>query len=247
VSGRAEKEEWQKVQDEFYSSADKHTHLAFEPRSLYAQDLAAHMVRALALTGGEEVLEVGAGAGRFSLHFLSACKRLTALDTSRPLLDALDSEKPSGSPLEILCASVFDLPGAAGGRLYDRLCGFFILHHLPDHERLFRLFLNSVRPGGRIGFIEPNRANPSFLIQVMVSREMTWEAEKGMFTFSASDTRRILESLGFTNVRLHRFGFFPPQILDRFTGLYGLQRLVEKIPVVHRFLPFVLITAEKPA
>ncbi len=240
-----EKERWQEIQDEFYADPEKHQHLAFDEHSVYARDLTDHMVRGVPIGASDRVLEVGAGAGRFSLHFAHRCGALVALDTSEPLLTALKRESPPGLNLQVHCASVFDLPGDLGMHSVDVVCGFFILHHLPDHGRLFDLIGKSLRPGGRIGFLEPNRINPSFLVQVMVSREMTWKAEKGMFTFSATRTRKILRETGYADIRMERFGFFPPPILDRIPGLLSVQRGIERLAPLRRFLPFVLITARK--
>jgi SAM-dependent methyltransferase len=236
--------DWQSIQDRFYDEADKHTHLAFDAASTYAKDLTDHLRHALQLTAGDRVLEVGAGAGRFTLHLAPYCRTVAALDTSPALLGALEQQSPPGSAVEPVCASVFDLPGPFGPASFDAVCGFFILHHLPDHEKLFGLIRGSLKPGGRVAFVEPNRLNPLFLVQVAVSREMTWEAERGMFTFSASRTAQVLRAAGFSGIRLLRFGLCPPQLLDRVPALLWLQRGLEKIPFVRRFLPFVLIVAE---
>ena len=83
-------------------------------------------------------------------------------------------------------------------------------------------------------------------MQVVFSKEMTWEAEKGMFTFSARMTVKVLEKEGFTDIRMDRFGFFPPMILDRIAMTYNLQRALERFSPLRRSLPFDLITARKP-
>ncbi len=244
MSDESAKPGWQAVQDKFYDEAEKHTHLAYDPASTYAKDFTDHLQAALRLTGTDRVLEVGAGAGRFSLHLSPHCGSLVALDTSAALLDALSRQALPGSTIEPVCASVFDIAQSFAPASFDAVCGFFILHHLPDHDRLFRLIRGVLKAGGRVAFIEPNRLNPSFLIQVAVSREMTWEAEKGMFTFSARRTAEVLRSAGFTEIRLHRFGFAPPQVLDRLPSLLPLQHGLERVPLLRRFLPFVLIVAD---
>ncbi len=241
MSGPGGKEQWQTVQDSFYDGAEKHTHLAFDPGSTYAKDITGHLERTLALRPSDRVLEIGAGAGRFTLHLAPLCGPLVALDTSQPLLDALQKELPPGSTVSAACASAFDLPGQLG--TFDAICGFFILHHLPDHERLFRLIHAALKPGGRVAFVEPNRLNPSFLLQVMFSSEMQWEAEKGMFTFSARATRNILRTAGFSSITVKRFGLMPPQVLDRLPSMLPAQHALERIPLLRRVLPFSLIAA----
>jgi len=237
---------WQKVQDDFYIDAEKHKHLSFESESIYAKLLVNQMVRGLSLSYSDSILDIGAGAGRFTLHLAPFCKKIVALDTSQALLASLERQSAHGSNLQIKCASVFDLPLDFGPSSFDAVSGFFILHHLPDHIKLFKLIFETLKPGGRIGFLEPNRINPLFLLQVMFSREMTWEAERGMFTFSASSTIKILKDIGFVNPRIQRSGFFPPQLLDKVPGLPTLQKGIERFAPVRRLLPFVLINAQKP-
>lgn len=236
---------WQDVQNEFYSDPSKHSHLAFDAGSTYARRLVDTLARVATIRPSHTVLEVGAGAGRFTLHLAPRCARVVALDTSQPLLDSLSRISPPGISVEPVCASVFDLDRVVPDRQFDRICGFFILHHLPSHQELFTILKHKLAPGGTICFLEPNRANPLFLAQVMISSEMTWKAEKGMFAFSATHTVRVLKDLGFANVRIHRCGFFPPHILDRFKVALSIERVLESFILIRRVLPFVVIAADR--
>ncbi|MDP2208990.1 MAG: class I SAM-dependent methyltransferase [Bacteroidota bacterium] len=237
------KEKWKDIQDNFYSDPQKHTHLMYKPNSVYAKDLVNHLIYSIDISTDRTVLEIGAGAGRFSLHLLPHCRKLVALDSSISLLKILENNHMPN--LEIICADVFDIPEILYLKNIDMVCGFFILHHLPKHENLFSILHKMLKPAGSIAFIEPNRINPLFLLQVMVSPEMSWKAEKGMFTFSISKTKNILEQAGFVNIKLKYFGLFPPAILDNFRFLYKFQTFLEHINYLNRLLPFVLITAQK--
>ena len=154
------KEDWQEIQDEFYADAEKHTHLEFDPGSVYAKDLVDHMVKAIDISRSKTVLEIGAGAGRFSLHLIPHCGKLVALDTSRALLDALKREAPQHGNLDVICASVFDLARDTVPGFFDAVCGFFILHHLPDHEKLFALISQTLKSGGRVCFMSRIGSTP---------------------------------------------------------------------------------------
>jgi SAM-dependent methyltransferase len=242
----AELKRLQSIQDEFYDAAELHTHLAFEPGSVYARDLVDQLRGEVAVTKDDTLLELGAGAGRFSLHLAPHSARLVALDTSRALLAALRAHAGDDPRIEPAQLNAFDLGTWRKERQFDVACGFFILHHLPRHAQLFELIAQALRPGGRVAFIEPNRWNPSFLLQVAFSPEMKWAAEKGMFTFSAQKTMQCLERAGFTRVRTRQFGFSPPQVLDRFPQLLPLQHKLERVPGLRRLLPFSLIAADKP-
>jgi SAM-dependent methyltransferase len=242
----ADRQHLQSIQDRFYGDADLHSHLAFSVDSVYARDLTDHLRNAISLSQTDILLEIGAGAGRFSSHLIQHCSRLVALDASRALLDALGGARTgAASRIERAHIDVFDLESWRGQRTFDAVCGFFILHHLPNHDQLFELIHAALRPGGRVAFVEPNRINPAFLLQVAFSPEMQWKAEKGAFTFSSRATIRSLRRAGFPQVRCTRFGFSPPQLLERFPQLLPVQRGLEKIPGLRRLLPFSLLVAER--
>jgi 2-polyprenyl-3-methyl-5-hydroxy-6-metoxy-1,4-benzoquinol methylase len=240
----SERDDLQAIQDAFYARAELHSHLAYDADSLYARDLVAHVRDAVALTTADTVLEIGAGAGRFGLHLARLCRTVVALDASRALLDALEANRTTES-VETLHASIFDLTSARSERTFDVACGFFVLHHLPNHPRIFGLLRDALRPGGRLAFIEPNRVNPSFVVQIACSKEMQWKAERGIFTLSARRMAAQLRELGFRDVRSSCFGLMPPPVLDRFPALLAAQHALERVPGVRRLLPFTLVSATR--
>jgi hypothetical protein len=103
----------------------------------------------------------------------------------------------------------------------------------------------SLKTGGAIIFVEPNRLNPLFLAQILFCKDMTWKGEKGTFRYGAAGYRRCLENCGYTAIVINKFGFFPPQILDNFPFMLKIEKWIEKIPLVKIFLPFLLISAKK--
>jgi ubiquinone/menaquinone biosynthesis C-methylase UbiE len=236
---------WQAAQDRFYADAAAHTHLHFNPNSVYAAELTARLSHRIGLTPSSNVLEVGCGAGRFSLHLVPRVGSLVALDTAEALLGELRRRGGAHAGLKPTNGSAYDLAAVVPTASLDAACGFFILHHLQDHGALFRSIQRTLKPGGRVAFLEPNRINPSFLVQVAMSREMTWEGEKGMFTFSSRRTVDLFRELGFVNVSVERLGLFPPAVLDRWPGFLRVQHGFERIAPIRRLLAFSLISAEK--
>lgn len=237
---------WQESQDRYYSDPAKHTHLAYEPKSRYGDRLAARMAKILELKGSDSVLEIGAGSGRFTPHLAKHCRRVVAADHALALLSALPRPTGESNRIAPLCVDAHDLARSLRPASFNALCGFFILHHLEHRTRLYESFLHILKPGARLGFLEPNRLNPLYLVQILSSPEMQWETEKGTFTFSAGDTMRQLQALGFIDVRVERFGFFPPFLLDRMAVATRIEDSIERTGWGRRFLPFNLITARTP-
>lgn len=233
-------------QRHFYDSRE-HTHLQVRPDDLYARKLAATMARTLGSREDARVLEVGAGFGRFTFPLLDHCAEITALDLSERLIANLERTRDEkGIPpdrLRTLCRDVNalgdeDLPGP-----YDFVVGFFFLHHLPDFARTLATLRTLVAPGGRVCFLEPNRRNPLFLVQVACCADMTWRDEKGMFRLSAAKVEAAYRAAGFAAPETSSFGFFPPGLFNRFAGLRRLEGHLEGVAWLRGVLPFLLISA----
>jgi len=97
-----------------------------------------------------------------------------------------------------------------------------------------------------MAFLEPNRRNPLFLLQVAACADMTWREEKGMFRLSAKSVRSSFEHAGLRPLDTQRFGFFPPQLLNRSSRWGALEAGLEKVRVLEPILPFLFLGAETP-
>src|SRR4029077_963527 len=86
------------------------------------------------------VLDMGAGDGMLTLPYLELGARVTAIDATPELLDALQT-KAAGHQgrLTVIAGDIFD----ALGRLqqqsaqFDLICASSFLHHVPDYLQLF--------------------------------------------------------------------------------------------------------------
>ena len=232
---------WQRAQEEFYSKG-KHKHLQWGEHSLYARLLAEQLCDTLGVTKQQTMLELGCGGGRFTPHLLRRLQSVTALDNSKSLLDALPQNAGPEVKLHVRLASVYDLPSEFPQESFDAVGGFFILHHLENIRACLAAAKSVLRRGGRIGFVEPNRRNPLFLLQVLCCPDMAWRGEKGLFLFNAARIMRLFDVVGFRDVRLKRFGFFPPQILDNWPRTLKFQQMLESVRPLYPLLPFVLIS-----
>jgi SAM-dependent methyltransferase len=237
------------AQYRFYETAE-HEHLQVRNEDHYARKLAARLAEGAGIEPHHRVLEVGAGFGRFTFPLLPHCGELVALDLSPRVLDSLARSRAArGIPPERCrthVANLDDPEAALPEGPFDVVVGFFLLHHLPDFAHSIRRLTGVLTPGGRMAFVEPNRRNPLFLAQVAACPDMTWREEKGMFTLSA----RGVES-GFGRARLgvlptQRFGFFPPQVVNRLPRARRLEERLESLRALEWLLPFLLLRAEAP-
>lgn len=231
----------------FYETRD-HDHLQVRDDDLYAQKLTRELCREAGIEGHHRVLEIGAGFGRFTFPLLEHCGTVVALDLAPRLLDELARERDargiSADRCVPLCADVQAVDAVDGD--FDFVVGFFILHHLPDIGQAIRSLRGCLSRTGQMIFLEPNRRNPLFLAQVMCCPDMTWEDEKGMFRLSAKGVEASFRSASLAPRPVRTFGFFPPQIFNRFEVARAAEDRIEKVPPLRPFLPFLLLSAAVP-
>lgn len=236
-------------QQEFYDTR-AHDHLQPQGDDRYAAKLAARLAASVGLSSESHVLEVGAGFGRFTFPLLEHCGTLVAADLSPAALAQLDAVREQrgidSNQCRTLQGDLDTLTVEESGGPFDAVVGFFLLHHLHDSARSIAHLARLLRPGGRMGFIEPNRRNPSFLLQVACCPDMTWAEERGMFTLSRAKIDAAYHAAGLRPLENDSFGFFPPQVLNRFDWAGSLEDKIEAARVFEPVLPFLLLCAESP-
>jgi SAM-dependent methyltransferase len=99
---------------------------------------------------GEDVLEVGSGAGRFSRVVLERTRaRLWSVDYSSAV-DANFANNASLAPdrFRLFQASIYELPFPDGS--FDKVFCMGVLQHTPDFEDSVRALIAKAKPGGQI-------------------------------------------------------------------------------------------------
>lgn len=237
-------------QRRFYETRP-HEHLQPRDGDFYAHKLVRALASAVGLGAEDRVLEVGAGFGRFTFPLLEHCGSVVALDLAPRALETLEAARRArGVETErcrLHCLDVATLEPDALGERFRFVVGFFVLHHLPDLADAIRRLAGVLEPGGWMAFIEPNRRNPLFLAQLACCPDMTWAEEKGLLRLS----RRRVE-LAFRSAHLEpgvarRFGFFPPQVLNRIAAARRMEARLESLSALRPLLPFLLLPARAVA
>jgi len=236
-------------QDRFYRDG-AHTHLQARVDDPYAARITERLARSLDMKAEDRVLEVGAGFGRFTFPLLSYCASVVALDLSARTLETLERVRDErGIPEERcrpVCGDVDALDAGTVGAPFDHVVGFFFLHHLADHAATLRRLSHWVAPHGGMGFVEPNRRNPLFAMQVLICPDMSWREEQGMFRLTRPRVEAAYRAAGFDDIRSQTFGFFPPQIVNPLRAARRLEDRLEKLRPLHWILPFLLLSARRP-
>lgn len=200
----------------------------------YIRRHVAEMLSFAAITPDDRVLEVGCGMGRYTLPLADAGVRIEGLD----LYAQLQSKTVPFHEVDVLNA-----PAGMHGA-FDAVIGFFTLHHLHDLELSFAAMAKLVKPGGRIAFLEPNALNPLYYLQIAITPGMTWEGDRGIVDMRKGRVFRAMRSAGLQDLRVRRFGFFPPFVANTSAGAKA-ERVFEKI-ALRPMLPFQLFGGVRP-
>ncbi len=234
-------------QQKFYASR---THAHLQPRAddAYSANLVSRLVKSARIRSDARVLEIGAGFGRFTFELLEHCDSVVALDLSESalavLMNARDDRGIAEERCRPLCGDVQSLNLWEQEEPFDHIVGFFILHHLPDYRAAISRLSRCLLPGGHMAFVEPNRRNPLYAAQVACCPDMSWAGEKGMFRLSGRSVERAYREAGLAPQTTRRFGFFPPQIVNRFPSARRFESGIERMKLFEPMLPFLLLSAQ---
>jgi ubiquinone/menaquinone biosynthesis C-methylase UbiE len=111
------------------------------------------------ISGGMKVLDFGCGPGFFTVEIakmLSDSGAVIAADLQQEMLDKVQ-KKINGTELDkriLLHKCGKDSTGITEN--VDFILAFYVIHEVPDKDKLFREFKSILKPNGKLLIIEPN-------------------------------------------------------------------------------------------
>jgi 2-polyprenyl-3-methyl-5-hydroxy-6-metoxy-1,4-benzoquinol methylase len=157
-----------------------------------ASDVAAAMIRELALTKNMEVIDFGCGTGLLTLKLQPFVKTITGVDNSQGMLDMLQN-KVAVQGLGNVRTQHVDLE--KGGRVegvYDLIVSSMVLHHVPDTVALFKEWFKLLRPNGQICFADLETEDGSFHGDNTGVHHLGFDREK---------IKQLLRETGYSDIR----------------------------------------------
>ena len=215
------------------------------PRSsVYVRRHVDELLHAVGLGEGAPVLEVGCGMGNYTFELARRGLALEGLDLSSVLLERLRAYAGDGLDLPLHCADVLAPPEELGSR-FDGVVGFFTLHHLHDLDAAIASMDRLLRPGGRFAFVEPNAFNPLYYAQIAATPGMSFRGERRLTSMRPGVIVPALRHAGLRDVYVHRYGFFPPQVVNRRPGR-AVERALERLRPLRPLSAFQLFVGRRP-
>jgi len=231
------------LQRSYYETRSRElNHRMVIKRTPYVLNHAQHVVDFAELKLTDKVLDMGCGMGKFTIPVREMGYDLDGFDLSDILLDDLRAATPENDHRQAICGDALNIDPSLYGQ-YDKIIGFFTLHHMLDLKRAFTEFRKVLKPGGRVTFVEPNPACPLFWLQITFTPSMSWAAEKGIFNLTRRKMRDVVAHAGLTNLRISHYGVLPPALRNRGTGA-AIERTFDKIAPLRPVAAFRLISAD---
>ena len=209
---------------------------------LRAKIRAQRIIDAAAIQQWSRVLEIGCGTGLFTEMFAATGAQIVAVDISSELLAKARSRNLPDAQVSFL-EKRFEDCGLDGP--FDAVVGPSVLHHLDIDQSIGRIKA-LLKPGGRIGFAEPNMLNP----QVYLERKFHYLP---MFSYTSPDETAFirwrlaakLQRAGFHGITIEPFDWLPPWTPEPLIGAArSIGAALEAIPGAQEFSGSIVISAQ---
>jgi SAM-dependent methyltransferase len=195
------------------------------------------------LKPGMTVLELGCGTGSFTRELARSGADVVAIDVSPELLE-MAKANCSAPNVQYQIQNAYALTYPEG--TFDSVVGSSVLHHL-EIEAALRKIYRVLKPRGTILLTEPNMLNP----QIAIQKNVLWIKRKlgdspDETAFFRWPLRRLLEQIGYRDVRIDPFDFLHPRTPVPLIGRVNtLGRFLEKVPVISELAGSLFIRAVK--
>jgi SAM-dependent methyltransferase len=160
------------------------------------------------LVPGRRILDLGVGPGLSALEMARAspASRLTGLDVSAAMLRRAQAHAAAeGVALRLVRGDALRLPFRGGA--FDGAVGHSVLYLLPDADQALAELRRTVRPGGRVAFLEPRAGSlpvaPAFAAGLRPGLSMAlWRGMSRLHRrWSEVELSALLAARGFCEVR----------------------------------------------
>jgi len=230
------------IQLDYFAETRKKTMLPVD--SYYVNRHINQFIEYSGISKDENILEVGCGMGKFTIPLLNRGYNITGLDLSPILLQKLLEYIDKKFKVDLIAADILELSEEYNGN-FDMVIGFFTLHHFLHLETYLQVMSRVLKPNGSIVFLEPNAFNPLYYFQIIFSPTMSWQGDKGVAKMTSRNFHRAAKHAGLENVSIHKYGFFPPFIVNNPLGRFT-ETALEKIGLLKAVSAFQIIMMDKP-
>jgi len=143
------------------------------------------------------ILDLGCGTGRISLHLAQNRHFVTSVDYSLEMLKKLLLKKAKSKLENIQCinGNIFQLPFK--DNFFDIVVSMHVLMHLPEHEKALKEFIRVLKPGGLLIFDIRNKLSFHHLFYPLRILKKIFEGKDPWYVWYSNI--KEIENLAFKN------------------------------------------------
>lgn len=188
--------------DFYETEAEKYDDLRWtSPGGKYTHGVQKNIIQTmLGNISGLDVLEIGAGTGRFTQELLEQCRTVTAFDVSESMIDKLKERfksHPYNNKLAYVIGDARDISLAASS--VDIVLCVNCISHIPDFKNVYAEVYRVLRENGKFILNFPNYLSLYLPFGLLVNARKK-SVLRDVYTkwYSIQETCRVLTSLGFS-------------------------------------------------
>lgn len=187
-------EEYRKEYSHNAEEASTNAREIFEVYKDYQSDRLKEITPELGLT--KNLLEVGASSGQFLTHVRDLVHKVDAIELDKACCEFLKKELGISADSNFLRESVF------ADELYDVVCSFQVLEHVPDPVKFIRDLKKSAKEGGVIFVEVPNLHDPLLTVWDVDAYKKFFYHSAHLHYFTEYSLRQVAIDAGFDHEQI---------------------------------------------
>lgn len=215
----------------------------------------ATFLRVSGIKKGMNVVDFGCGDGRFTLPLLYMGCKVTGVDPAKEALKSLVQSAKEHNLLRNLHVSTNDFTKPEPQLKSQFDAGFLVsTYHIlsnDEHEKqeIFKNFLETIKPEGKVLLLEPNPLNPLFYPYYIFIHSIPGWNKRQIFYNNRWHLTKVMKAMRLDKIKVIPYGFFPESIVNNsHAGNYivrFINKAVNRIPIINLISAFNFYVAEK--
>jgi len=124
-----------------------------------ARIIAEQIFQLIPISKEMQVMDFGCGTGLLGFHFVKKAKTVTFADTSRGMLEQVESKARKGNMENV---STLNLTEHSHQRCFDVIVSLLTLHHIENTQVCIQTLTNQLLPGGTLCICDLDKEDGSF-------------------------------------------------------------------------------------
>ena len=200
------------------------------------------------LPAGAKILEIGCGAGRFTLPLLRRGYCVVGTDVSEKSLAELAEFAKKENLLSRLELKAMNFTQPVFIDEFDAVLIGNVIHHFDPEKKqqIINNIIQALKPGGKIAVWEPNALCPFYLpwylfLEFSGKERGIWAAERGIFSSFCSRLKKNFETAGIGELKLVRHTFIPLRMNKIIKSVDKLNEVILQLPLIKHFCAYLWI------